>query len=387
MTSLSFRQVRSLLNLSSNDDLLSLIARVPHWPWHGDKFEIVVNRWTGPPGEPLTLTLVDDRYISDDTLLDGARCWVNHADFKHARGHEHAPYGPVFWAYNEDGPTEFSVTPHRPEHPTIPDTRNTQVISEPPPAVLLEAAGVFCLCGVDLADDSVTFKLAPVRSGGISPIPLCLQFPSPPPEALEESVFIWAAGVRRLLEISASDAKQLHGTDTSPPAETDTTYTVEDFGPIEEQPRGAPLKRRTLAVLVGRVINQSVVTMDDLPVRLEAMRPGGPFHTAINAWLEELSAEDRQRVDEIAGVSTASWPDCTKSGETNEHLVKMIWLCLAKICDVASVYDTDANKCANKVRSCFADYSSAHIGQEAKARLPSNTAVARWIHRLLSGKH
>ncbi|NEN49200.1 hypothetical protein G3V81_24830, partial [Escherichia coli] len=69
---------------------------------------------------------------------------------------------------------------------------------------------------------------------------------------------------------------------------------------------------------MGHVIRQPVNAMDDLPARLEAMRPGGRFQSVIYEWLEKLSDDERQRVEETAGVSTDSWPNCTSGGETPE---------------------------------------------------------------------
>ncbi|HFP4427363.1 TPA: hypothetical protein ACHGKB_001382 [Escherichia coli] len=398
MTALSFRQVRDRLNLSSDDDLLSLIARVPHWK--GDELWLSPNRWTRQPGEPLTLSLAGERYISD-TLPDDARCWVKRDDFRYAGRDPSATtmYGPVHWSGNEDGPTAFILEPSSCAMPEHYDATTGQVIiSDPPPTVWLTAGGWYCLRRVTIAEDSATFCLAPSGSSAYPVLPLYLQLPSPLPEALTDVMTIWDDGFHildELLASSTSDAKHLHDVNTSPvvqppakgnttPAKTataaqDTPYTKDDFAPNTPRPRDAAAKRRALAALVGHVIRQPVNAMDDLPARLEAMRPGGWFQSVINEWLAALSDDERQCVEEIAGVSTDSWPDCTRGRETPEHLTRMIWLCLAKLHGVAAVYDTDVKERANKVRNCFGPYGGKHIGISG-AILPTPSAVLKWIN-------
>ncbi|EKO7294544.1 hypothetical protein P1C59_002145 [Escherichia coli] len=260
-----------------------------------------------------------------------------------------------------------------------------------------------------LTDDLITFRLAPCdwRQPGV--MPLYWQVTRPLPDVLANSVRIWPTGfhiLKELLTSSTSDAKQLHDAGTSPvdtppakrnttPAETDTAaqdtpYTVDDFAPDKTRPRDAPAKRRALAVLVGHVIRQPVTAVDELPARLEKMRPGGEFQAVINAWLERRSDDERQRVEEIAGVSTDSWPNCTSGGETPEHLTRMIWLCLAKLRGVAAVYDTDvkarANKCCNAYGKygpfCITHGERCHCNTHECVVTAAKKSIRNWISKL-----
>ncbi|HAW4194486.1 TPA: hypothetical protein JLV43_002438 [Escherichia coli] len=390
MTALSFRQVRDRLNLSSDDDLLSLMARVQQWTDSGTTVDIHGPGMYGHEyhrdGVPLSLDGDSDRYISEEVGPLRLRMWVMREDFRCARrasDHYYAgEYGRVEWYMDESFGYQVE-----------PDSSDT-----PPHRIRLLAYGEFRIWGVVLTDGLITFRLAPCdwRQPGV--MPLYWQVTRPLPDVLADAVRIWPTGfhiLKELLTSSTSDAKQLHNVNTSPvdtppakrnttPAETDTAaqdtpYTVDDFAPDKVRPRDAPAKRRVLAVLVGHVIRQPVNAMDDLPVRLEMMRPGGWFQAVINEWLEKRSDDERQRVEETAGVSTDSWPDCTRGGETPEHLTRMIWLCLAKLHGVAAVYDTDVKARANKVRNCFGHYGGVHIGASA-AMLPTHSAVLKWIN-------
>ncbi|EHC2212209.1 hypothetical protein JTZ17_001971 [Escherichia coli] len=285
-----------------------------------------------------------------------------------------------------------------------PDSSDT-----PPHRIRLLAYGEFRIWGVVLTDDLITFRLAPCdwRQPGV--MPLYWQVTRPLPDVLANSVRIWPTGfhiLKELLTSSTSDAKQLHDADTSPvdtppakrnttPAETDTAaqdtpYTVDDFAPDKTRPRDAPAKRRALAVLVGHVIRQPVTAVDELPARLEKMRPGGEFQEVINAWLEGRSDDERQRVEEIAGVSTDSWPNCTSGGETPEHLTRMIWLCLAKLRGVAAVYDTDvkarANKCCNAYGKygpfCITHGERCHCNTRECVVTAAKKSIRNWISKL-----
>ncbi|HBC2945212.1 TPA: hypothetical protein KC497_003072 [Escherichia coli O146] len=368
MTALSFRQVRDRLNLSSDDDLLSLIARVPQWTDSGMTVDIhffsMYEHEYHRNGVPLSLDGDSDRYISEEVGPLWLRMWVAREDFQCARrasDHYYAgEYGRVEWYMDESFGYQVE-----------PDSSDT-----PPHHIRLLAYGEFRIWGVVLTDDLITFRLAPCdwRQPGV--MPLYWQVTRPLPDVLANSVHIWPTGFHILKELpasSTSDAKQLHDADTSPvdpppakrntmPAETDTSaqdtpYTITDFlTPRGKRASGAVAYRRVLAMLVGHVIHQPVNAMDDLPVRLEKMRPGGRFQAVINEWLEKRSDDERQRVEEIAGVSTDSWPDCTKRGETPERLMRMIWLCLAKLHGVAAVYDTDVKKRANKCRNTYGKY-------------------------------
>ncbi|EOM2360795.1 TPA: hypothetical protein ACHKJG_004733 [Escherichia coli] len=384
MTALSFRQVRDRLNLSSDDDLLSLIARVPQWTDTGAIIDIYSPGMYGHEyrrdGVPLSLDGDSDRYISEEVGPLRLRMWVTREDYRSAC-HISVPVSPfayrrVLWGDEET--YDYGA------EPDSPDT--------PPHRIRLFAGGMFRIWGAVLTDDLVTFRLAPWRWQQPGVMPLYWQVTRPLPEALTDAMTIRDSGVnilKELLASSTSDAKQLHDANTTavdqPPAKANTTpaktdtaaqntpYTTDDFDPGVLHAREDAVGRRALAVLVGHVIHQPVNAMDDLPVRLEMMRPGGWFQAVINEWLEKRSDDERQRVEEIAGVSTDSWPDCTRGGETPEHLTRMIWLCLAKLHGVAAVYDTDVKERAKKTSNRYGKYGGKHIGNDAEktAALPT----------------
>ncbi|EEY9274085.1 hypothetical protein E9J29_001691 [Escherichia coli] len=377
MTALSFRQVRDRLNLSSDDDLLSLIARVPQWTDTGAIIDIYSPGMYGHEyrrdGVPLSLDGDSDRYISEEVGPLRLRMWVTREDYRSAC-HISVPVSPfayrrVLWGDEET--YEYGA------EPDSPDT--------PPHRIRLFAGGMFRIWGAVLTDDLVTFRLAPWRWQQPGVMLLYWQVTRPLPEALTDAMTIRDSGVnilKELLASSTSDAKQLHDANTTavdqPPAKANTTpaktdtaaqntpYTTDDFDPGVLHAREDAVGRRALAVLVGHVIHQPVNAMDDLPVRLEMMRPGGWFQAVINEWLEKRSDDERQRVEEIAGVSTDSWPDCTRGGETPEHLTRMIWLCLAKLHGVAAVYDTDVGERARKTSNRYGKYGGKHIGNDAE---------------------
>ncbi|HCB8336245.1 TPA: hypothetical protein M2F29_000857 [Escherichia coli] len=368
MTALSFRQVRDRLNLSSDDDLLSLIARVPQWKDTGTFVDIYSPGMYGHEyrrdGVPLSLDGDSDRYISEEVGPLRLRMWVMREDFRCARrasDHYYAgEYGRVEWYMDES--SGYRVEP---------DSSDT-----PPHRIRLLAYGEFRIWGVVLTDGLITFRLAPCdwRQPGV--MPLYWQVTRPLPDVLANSVHIWPTGfniLKELLASSTSDAKHLHDANTTavvqPPAKGNTTaaeadtaaqdtpYTITDFlTPGGKHASGVVAYRRVLAVLVGHVIRQPVKTIDDLPARLYEMRPGGESQAVINAWLADLSDDERQHVREIAGVSADSWPDCTRGDETSEHLTRMIWLCLAELHGVAAVYDTDVKARANKCRNTYGKY-------------------------------
>ncbi|EMT4897248.1 hypothetical protein WMQ80_002363 [Escherichia coli] len=384
MTALSFRQVRDRLNLSSDDDLLSLIARVPQWTDTGAIIDIHSPGMYGHEyrrdGVPLSLDGDSDRYISEEVGPLRLRMWVTREDYRSAC-HISVPVSPfayrrVLWGDEETY-----------DYGAEPDSSDT-----PPHRIRLLAYGEFRIWGVVLTDGLITFRLAPCdwRQPGV--MPLYWQVTRPLPDVLANSVHIWPTGfniLKELLASSTSDAKQLHDANTTavdqPPAKANTTpaktdtaaqntpYTTDDFDPGVLHAREDAVGRRALAVLVGHVIHQPVNAMDDLPVRLGMMRPGGRFQAVINEWLEKRSDDERQRVEEIAGVSTDSWPDCTRGGETPEHLTRMIWLCLAKLHGVAAVYDTDVKERAKKTSNRYGKYGGKHIGNDAEktAALPT----------------
>ncbi|MDS1631433.1 hypothetical protein [Escherichia coli] len=401
MTALSFRQVRDRLNLSSDDDLLSLIARVPQWTDTGAIIDIYSPGMYGHEyrrdGVPLSLDGDSDRYISEGVGPLRLRMWVMREDYRSAC-HISAPVSPfayrrVLWGDEET--FDYGIAPD------APDT--------PPHRIRLFAGGAFRVWGAVLTDDLVTFRLAPWRWQQPGVMPLYWQVPRPLPDVLADAVRIWPTGfhiLKELLTSSTSDAKQLHDANTTavdpPPAKANTTpaktdtaaqntpYTTDDFDPDKIRPRGAPAKRRALAVLVGHVIRQPVNVMGDLPARLGEMRPGGGFQLVINEWLEKRSDDERQRVEEIAGVSTDSWPNCTSGGETPEHLTRMIWLCLAKLRGVAAVYDTDvkarANKCCNAYGKygpfCITHGERCHCNTRECVVTAAKKSIRNWISKL-----
>ncbi|HAU9360935.1 TPA: hypothetical protein JEX78_002769 [Escherichia coli] len=384
MTALSFRQVRDRLNLSSDDDLLSLIARVPQWTDTGAIIDIYSPGMYGHEyrrdGVPLSLDGDSDRYISENVGPLRLRMWVTREDYRSAC-HISAPVSPfayrrVLWGDEET--FDYGIAPDS------PDT--------PPHRIRLFAGGAFRVWGVELTDDLITFRLAPCNWQRPGVMPLYWQTSRPLPDALTDAMTICDSGfniLKELLASSTSDAKQPHNVNTTavdqPPAKGNTTpaktdtaaqntpYTTDDFDPGVLHAREDAVGRRALAVLVGHVIGQPVNVMDDLPARLGEMRPGGEFQLVINEWLEKRSDDERQRVEEIAGVSTDSWPDCTRCGETSEHLTRMIWLCLAKLHSVAAVYDTDVRERARKTSNKYGQYGGKHIGKAAEktAALPS----------------
>ncbi|EFV3269316.1 TPA: hypothetical protein ACV8DA_002279 [Escherichia coli] len=402
MTALSFRQVRDRLNLSSDDDLLSLIARVPQWKDTGAIIDIHSPGMYGHEyrrdGVPLSLDGDSDRYISEEVGPLRLRMWVTREDYRSAC-HISDPVSPfayrrVLWGDEET--YDYGA------EPDSPDT--------PPHRIRLFAGGAFRVWGVELTDDLVTFRLAPWRWQQPGVMPLYWQVTRPLPEALTDVMTIWDSGaniLKGLLASSTSGAKQLHDADTSPvdtppakgnttPAETDTAaqdipYTITDFlTPGGKRASGAVASRRVLAVLVGHVIRQPVKTIDDLPARLYEMRPGGEFQAVINAWLADRSDDERQHVREIAGVSADSWPDCTRGDETSEHLTRMIWLCLAKLHGVAAVYDTDvkerANKCCNAYGKygpfCITHGERCHCKTRECVVTAAKKSIRNWISKL-----
>lgn len=390
MTALSFRQVRDRLNLSSDDDLLSLMARVQQWTDSGTTVDIHGPGMYGHEyhriGVPLSLDGDSDRYISEEVGPLRLRMWVMREDFRCARrasDHYYAgEYGRVGWYMDES--LGYQVEP---------DSSDT-----PPHRIRLLAYGEFRIWGVVLTDGLITFRLAPCDWQQPGVMPLYWQTSRPLPDALTDAMTIWDSGfniLKELLASSTSDAKQPHDADTLP-AETDTAaqdipYTITDFlTPGGKRASGAVASRRVLAVLVGHVIRQPVNAMDDLPARLEAMRPGGRFQSVIYEWLEKLSDDERQRVEEVAGVSTDSWPNCTSGGETPEHLTRMIWLCLAKLRGVAAVYDTDvkarANKCCNAYGKygpfCITHGERCHCNTCECVVTAAKKSIRNWISKL-----
>ncbi|HBC3098130.1 TPA: hypothetical protein KC783_005542, partial [Escherichia coli O146] len=227
MTALSFRQVRDRLNLSSDDDLLSLIARVPQWTDSGAIIDIYSPGMYGHEyrrdGVPLSLDGDSDRYISEEVGPLRLRMWVTREDYRSAC-HISAPVSPfayrrVLWGDEET--FDYGIAPD------APDT--------PPHLIRLFAGGAFRVWGVELTDDLVTFRLAPCQWQQPGVMPLYWQTSRPLPDALTDVMTIWDDGfniLKELLASSTSDAKQLHDANTTavdqPPAKADTTPAKTD---------------------------------------------------------------------------------------------------------------------------------------------------------------
>ncbi|HAV8170093.1 TPA: hypothetical protein JLB95_002116, partial [Escherichia coli] len=211
MTALSFRQVRDRLNLSSDDDLLSLMARVQQWTDSGTTVDIHGPGMYGHEyhrnGVPLSLDGDSDRYISEEVGPLRLRMWVMREDFRCARrasDHYYAgEYGRVGWYMGESFGYQVE-----------PDSSDT-----PPHRIRLLAYGEFRIWGVVLTDGLITFRLAPCDWQQPGVMPLYWQVTRPLPDVLANSVHIWPTGFHILKELpasSTSDAKQLHDADTSP---------------------------------------------------------------------------------------------------------------------------------------------------------------------------
>ncbi|EKT3577030.1 DUF927 domain-containing protein [Escherichia coli] len=320
MTALSFRQVLDRLNLSSDDDLLSLMARVPQWTDTGAIIDIYSPGMYGHEyrrdGVPLSLDGDSDRYISEEVGPLRLRMWVAREDFRCARRasapYSSGEYGSVGWYMDESFGYQVA--------PDSPDT--------PPHRIRLFAGGAFRVWGVELMDDLVTFRLTPCTWQQPIVMPLYWQVPRPLPDVLADAVRIWPTGfhiLKELLTSSTSDAKQPHNVNTMP-AETSTAapdipYTKDDFDPGVEHAREDAVGRRALAVLVGHVIRQPVKTMGCLPARLETMRPGGEFQAVVNEWLEKRSDDERQRVEEIGGDAKGAFRIINQSAQPERIVI------------------------------------------------------------------
>uniref|UniRef100_UPI001F38B327 hypothetical protein n=1 Tax=Escherichia coli TaxID=562 RepID=UPI001F38B327 len=304
MTALSFRQVRDRLNLSSDDDLLSLIARVPQWTDTGAIIDIYSPGMYGHEyrrdGVPLSLDGDSDRYISEEAGEARLRMWVTREDYRSAC-HISVPVSPfayrrVLWGDEET--YDYGA------EPDSPDT--------PPHRIRLFAGGMFRIWGAVLTDDLVTFRLAPWRWQQPGVMPLYWQVTRPLPEALTDAMTIRDSGVnilKELLASSTSDAKSLHDADTSPvdppPAKRNTMPAETDdfFGA-----RGRPAGRATLEVLVGLVIG---VPQPHYAVPLrkvyDELKPGGIFRGVIDGWLRALPPEMQDNAARITGIHAGDW--------------------------------------------------------------------------------
>lgn len=377
MTALSFRQVRDRLNLSSDDDLLSLIARVPQWADSGAIIDIHSPGMYGHEyrrdGVPLSLDGDSDRYISEEVGPLRLRMWVTREDFRCARrasDHYYAgEYGRVEWYMDES----FG-------YQVAPDSSDT-----PPHRIRLLAYGEFRIWGVVLTDDLITFRLAPCdwRQPGV--MPLYWQVTRPLPDVLANSVHIWPTGFHILKELpasSTSDAKQLHDADTSPvdppPAKRNTMPAETDdfFGA-----RGRPAGRATLAVLVGLVIG---VPQPHYAVPLrkvyDELKPGGIFRGVIDGWLRALPPEMQDNAARITGIHAGDWTAYDNAPDSEDGIMGMVWLCLAYLEGLPEAHTT-GKKPAKNVRRAYAHIEKAYKELDTCRAAVSNAAVGDWFEK------
>ncbi|EMX5114449.1 hypothetical protein AAG901_001813 [Escherichia coli] len=377
MTALSFRQVRDRLNLSSDDDLLSLIARVPQWRDTGAFVDIYSPGMYGHEyrrdGVPLSLDGDSDRYISEEVWPLRLRMWVTREDYRSAC-HISAPVSPfayrrVLWGDEET--YDYGA------EPDSPDT--------PPHRIRLFAGGAFRVWGVELTDDLVTFRLAPWRWQQPGVMPLYWQVTRPLPEALTDVMTICDSGfniLKRLLARSTSDAKQLHDADTSPvdppPAKRNTMPAETDdfFGA-----RGRPAGRATLAVLVGLVIG---VPQPHYAVPLrkvyDELKPGGIFRGVIDGWLRALPPEMQDNAARITGIHAGDWTAYDNAPDSEDGIMGMVWLCLAYLEGLPEAHTT-GKKPAKNVRRAYAHIEKAYKELDTCRAAMSNTAVGDWFEK------
>ncbi|HIB5150124.1 TPA: hypothetical protein ACWW8N_001517 [Escherichia coli] len=377
MTALSFRQVRDRLNLSSDDDLLSLIARVPQWKDTGAIIDIHSPGMYGHEyrrdGVPLSLDGDSDRYISEEVEPLRLRMWVTREDYRSAC-HISAPVSPfayrrVLWGDEET--YDYGA------EPDSPDT--------PPHRIRLFAGGAFRVWGVELTDDMVTFRLAPWRWQQPGVMPLYWQVTRPLPEALTDVMTICDSGfniLKRLLARSTSDAKQLHDADTSPvdppPAKRNTMPAETDdfFGA-----RGRPAGRATLAVLVGLVIG---VPQPHYAVPLrkvyDELKPGGIFRGVIDGWLRALPPEMQDNAARITGIHAGDWTAYDNAPDSEDGIMGMVWLCLAYLEGLPEAHTT-GKKPAKNVRRAYAHIEKAYKELDTCRAAMSNTAVGDWFEK------
>ncbi|HFO2844404.1 TPA: hypothetical protein ACHJJ7_004637 [Escherichia coli] len=377
MTALSFRQVRDRLNLSSDDDLLSLIARVPQWNDTGAIIDIHSPGMYGHEyrrdGVPLSLDGDSDRYISEEVGPLRLRMWVTREDYRSAC-HISDPVSPfayrrVLWGDEET--YDYGA------EPDSPDT--------PPHRIRLFAGGAFRVWGVELTDDLVTFRLAPWRWQQPGVMPLYWQVTRPLPDVLANSVHIWPTGFHILKELPASStsgAKQLHDADTSPvdppPAKRNTMPAETDdfFGA-----RGRPAGRATLAVLVGLVIG---VPQPHYAVPLrkvyDELKPGGIFRGVIDGWLRALPPEMQDNAARITGIHAGDWTAYDNAPDSEDGIMGMVWLCLAYLEGLPEAHTT-GKKPAKNVRRAYAHIEKAYKELDTCRAAVSNTAVGDWFEK------
>ncbi|HDI8494052.1 TPA: hypothetical protein PPE17_001591 [Escherichia coli] len=377
MTALSFRQVRDRLNLSSDDDLLSLMARVPQWTDTGAIIDIYSPGMYGHEyrrdGVPLSLDGDSDCYISENVGPLRLRMWVTREDYRSAC-HISAPVSPfayrrVLWGDEETF-----------DYGTEPDSPDT-----PPHRIRLFAGGAFRVWGVELTDDLVTFRLAPWRWQRPGVMPLYWQTSRPLPDALTDAMTICDSGfsiLKELLASSTSDAKQLHNVNTSPvdtppakgnnmPAETDDFFGA----------RGKPAGRATLAVLVGLVIGVPQPHYA-VPLRTvyDELKPGDTFRGVIDGWLRALPPEMQDNAARITGIHAGDWTAYDNAPDSEDGIMGMIWLCLAYLEGLPEAHTT-GKKPAKNVRCAYARIEKAYKKLDTCRAAVSSTAVGDWFKK------
>lgn len=377
MTALSFRQVRDRLNLSSDDDLLSLMARVPQWTDTGAIIDIYSPGMYGHEyrrdGVPLSLDGDSDCYISENVGPLRLRMWVTREDYRSAC-HISAPVSPfayrrVLWGDEETF-----------DYGTEPDSPDT-----PPHRIRLFAGGAFRVWGVELMDDLVTFRLAPWRWQRPGVMPLYWQTSRPLPDALTDAMTICDSGfsiLKELLASSTSDAKQLHNVNTSPvdtppakgnnmPAETDDFFGA----------RGKPAGRATLAVLVGLVIGVPQPHYA-VPLRTvyDELKPGDTFRGVIDGWLRALPLGMQDNAAGITGIRAGDWTAYDNAPDSEDGIMGMIWLCLAYLKGLPEAHTT-GKKPAKNVRCAYARIEEAYKKPDTFRAAVSSTAVGDWFKK------
>ncbi|EET6466923.1 hypothetical protein ABL554_000598 [Escherichia coli] len=394
-------QVRKRLHLSSCDDLLSLMASVPHW--NDGVVCLRSNRWCYPPGGSLTLSLAGERYISD-ALPDDAICWVEREDFKYAGRYPATtrPYTAAHWSYNGDDNAWFSLVPSTTSDAGIKVNTNrdatitpatTPMTPAPPPAVELTACGWYSLRSVTIEEDSATLCLAPPGSPGHPVLPLYLRLPCPLPDALAEEMVIRDDGVLLIeerLASSTSDAEQLHDVNTAPvgqpPAEKATSaqhtrFTETDFFGA----KGENAMRRTLAVMVGDVIGGTGITgPQQLPNVYAELRRGGAFRDVMNSWVGELPPDMQDNVTRIAGIRAGDWSAYDKEPDSRENMMRMIWLCLAYLVGLPEAHDAEARTIARNVRRAGERYCEPRSSKPSPVRIVTGTTIGKWAQSYLN---
>ncbi|HGV7945715.1 TPA: hypothetical protein IBF47_RS07955 [Escherichia coli] len=377
MTALSFRQVRDRLNLSSDDDLLSLIARVPQWKDTGAIIDIHSPGMYGHEyrrdGVPLSLDGDSDCYISEEVGPLRLRMWVTREDYRSAC-HISDPVSPfayrrVLWGDEETF-----------DYGTEPDSPDT-----PPHRIRLFAGGAFRVWGVALMDDLVTFRLAPWRWQQPGVMPLYWQTSRPLPDALTDAMTICDSGfsiLKELLASSTSDAKQLHNVNTSPvdtppakgnnmPAETDDFFGA----------RGKPAGRATLAELVGLVIGvQQPHYAGSLCEVYDELKPDGTFRGVIDGWLRDLPPEMQNNAAGITGIRAGDWTAYDDTHDSEDGIMGMIWLCLAYLEGLPEAHTT-GKKSAKNVRCAYARIEKAYKKLDTCRAAVSSTAVGDWFKK------